>query len=62
MEAKTMMFFIKMEKTVNYEGENVELQIKGRHDPCIVPRAVACVEAAAAMAVIDLIDLRNRRL
>ena len=50
------------QNTVNYEGENVELQIKGRHDPCIVPRAVACVEAAAAMAVIDLIDLRNRRL
>jgi len=30
-----------------------ELQIKGRHDPCIVPRAVPCVEAAAALAVYD---------
>ncbi len=29
------------------------LQIKGRHDPCIVPRAVPCVEAAAALAVYD---------
>lgn len=31
------------------------LQIKGRHDPCIVPRAVPVVEAAAAIAVFDLI-------
>ena len=33
--------------------ENVELNIKGRHDPCIVPRAVPCVEAAAAAAIYD---------
>lgn len=31
-----------------------ELQIKGRHDPCIVPRAVPCIEAAAAAAIGDL--------
>ncbi len=33
--------------------ENTKLSIKGRHDPCIVPRAVPCVEAAAAIAVYD---------
>ena len=33
--------------------EEVRLSIKGRHDPCIVPRAVPCVEAAAAIAVYD---------
>lgn len=33
--------------------ENVTLQIKGRHDPCIVPRAVPVIEAAAAIAVFD---------
>ena len=33
--------------------ENQELIIKGRHDPCIVPRAVPVVEAAAALAVYD---------
>jgi chorismate synthase len=33
--------------------ENVKLSIKGRHDPCIVPRAIPCVEAAAAIAVLD---------
>ena len=32
-----------------------KLEIKGRHDPCIVPRAVPCVEAAAALAILDAI-------
>jgi chorismate synthase len=34
-------------------GENAVLQVKGRHDPCIVPRALPCVEAAAAVALYD---------
>ena len=33
--------------------QNKELNITGRHDPCIVPRAVAVVEAAAAIAIMD---------
>ena len=36
-------------------GEMTTLEIKGRHDPCIVPRAVPVVEAAAAIAIYDLI-------
>ena len=36
-------------------GEIVTLSVKGRHDPCIVPRAVPVVEAAAAIAIYDLI-------
>ena len=35
--------------------ENKMLEVKGRHDPCIVPRAVPVVEAAAAIAVFDMI-------
>lgn len=35
--------------------ENVKITVGGRHDPCIVPRAVPVFEAAAALAVIDLI-------
>lgn len=35
-------------------GEARELSIQGRHDPCIVPRAVPVVEAAAALAIYDL--------
>lgn len=36
-------------------GENQELVVKGRHDPCIVPRAVPVVEAAAAIAIFDML-------
>ena len=36
-------------------GENTTITIQGRHDPCIVPRAVPVVEAAAAIAIYDLI-------
>jgi chorismate synthase len=35
--------------------EEVELVIGGRHDSCIVPRAVAAVEAAVAVAILDKI-------
>ena len=46
----------KTQKTVNLKtGQTVTLQVKGRHDPCIVPRAVPVIEAAAAIAVYDLI-------
>ena len=42
----------KPQQTVNLEtGEITALQIKGRHDPCIVPRAVPVIEAAAAIAI-----------
>lgn len=46
------------QKTVNLQKmQNAELEIKGRHDPCIVPRAVPVVEAAAAIAMINIIGL-----
>jgi len=35
--------------------ESAALSIRGRHDPCIVPRAVPCVESAAAIAILDAI-------
>ena len=35
--------------------EQTELIVRGRHDPCIVPRAVPVVESAAAIAIFDLI-------
>lgn len=35
------------------KNENTRLTIHGRHDPCIVPRAVPCVEAACAIAILD---------
>lgn len=44
----------KPQESVNLvTGAVAVLEVKGRHDPCIVPRAVPCVEAAAAIAVLD---------
>lgn len=44
----------KEQKSVDMKtGQPANLSISGRHDPCIVPRAVPCIEAAAAIAVYD---------
>lgn len=46
----------KPQMTVNLESvTEEELVIEGRHDPCIVPRAVPCIEAVTALALINLI-------
>ena len=51
------------QRSVNLEtGEETELEVPGRHDPCVVPRAVPCVEAAAAFAVTDALLGRKREL
>ncbi|MFP4352649.1 MAG: chorismate synthase [Puniceicoccaceae bacterium] len=41
------------QKTVTASGEETELAAKGRHDPCVVPRAVPIVEAMAALVLVD---------
>ena len=41
--------------TVNKSGEEIDISIKGRHDPIIVPRAVVVVEAMAALTIVDLL-------
>ena len=44
------------QNSISYSrGEEAKLTVQGRHDPCIVPRAVTCIEAAAAIAIYDLI-------
>lgn len=43
------------QQTVNTSGENIEIEIKGRHDPIIVPRAIVVVEAMSAIALTDMI-------
>lgn len=43
------------QETVSRAGENIELSIKGRHDPVVVPRAVVVVEAMAALIVMDML-------
>ncbi len=45
----------KIQNTVDIQKrENAKIEIKGRHDPCIVPRALPVVEAVAAIAILDL--------
>ncbi len=39
--------------TINKSGENIQIEIKGRHDPVIVPRAVVVVEAMTALTLLD---------
>lgn len=41
--------------TVNQNGEEISINIKGRHDPVIVPRAVVVVEAMTAITIVDLL-------
>ena len=46
----------KEQRTVDLTtGEAATIQVKGRHDPCILPRAVPCVEAAAALVALDVL-------
>lgn len=48
----------KTQQTINKKGENVEIQIEGRHDPIIVPRAVIVVEAMVALTLVDYLMQR----
>lgn len=43
------------------QSENAKLKITGRHDPCIVPRAVPCIEAAAAIVLLDILYMSTQR-
>ena len=43
----------KPQQTVTVSGEDTELQARGRHDPCVLPRAVPMVEAMAALVLCD---------
>jgi len=43
------------QETINRKGENIEIEIQGRHDPIIVPRAVVVVEAMATLTIVDLL-------
>lgn len=51
------------QNTVSRAGESVELVARGRHDPCVVPRAVPMVEAMAALVLADqLLQVPSWRL
>ncbi len=56
---KPVATLIQKQQTINSKGEEVEMQGKGRHDPCVVPRAVPIVEAMAALVIADFF-LQNK--
>lgn len=58
---KPVATIMQPQESINQEGEKVELQGKGRHDPCVVPRAVPIIEAMAAMVILDFY-LRNKSI
>ena len=58
---KPVATIMQTQASINREGEIVEIQGKGRHDPCVVPRAVPIVEAMAAMVILDFY-LRNKSI
>jgi chorismate synthase len=50
---KPVATIMQKQETINSKGDSVEMQGKGRHDPCVVPRAVPIVEAMAALVLAD---------
>ncbi|KAI1790453.1 chorismate synthase [Ganoderma leucocontextum] len=49
------------QETVQYDGTPGSLAARGRHDPCVVPRAVPIVEAMAALVIMDHVLIQNAR-
>jgi chorismate synthase len=56
---KPVATVMQTQETIDKDGNAVEMQGKGRHDPCVVPRAVPIVEAMAALVLADF-TLLNR--
>ena len=56
---KPVATIMSKQNSIDKEKKNVELSVKGRHDPCVVPRAVPIVESMAAVVLADHL-LRNR--
>jgi len=58
---KPVATIIQKQITIDKDGNEVEMMGKGRHDPCVVPRAIPIVEAMAAMVLTDFIMLDKAR-
>ena len=56
---KPVATLMQPQQTVDREGQTINIDPKGRHDPCVLPRAVPIVEAMAALVIADHL-LRNR--
>jgi len=58
---KPVATIMQKQETIDAHGNVVEMQGKGRHDPCVVPRAVPIVDAMAALVLADFV-LRNKSI
>ena len=56
---KPVATIMQHQETIDKKGDKVVMEGKGRHDPCVVPRAVPIVEAMAALVLADF-SLRNK--
>jgi len=58
---KPVATLLREQKTVNTNGQETTLTAKGRHDPCVLPRAVPIVEAMAAITILDAFLMNKTR-
>jgi chorismate synthase len=58
---KPVATIMKDQKTIDSKGKETSISGKGRHDPCVVPRAVPIVEAMASMVILDMILINNSK-
>ncbi len=58
---KSVATLLMEQETVNMEGEETLLKAKGRHDPCVLPRAVPIVESMTAMTLLDYLLIKKAR-
>jgi chorismate synthase len=56
---KPVATLLKEQETVDIEGNTTTLTVRGRHDPCVLPRAVPVIEAMAAITILDHFLLNN---
>lgn len=56
---KPVATILRPQTTVDLQGRPTQLQVRGRHDPCVLPRAVPIVEAMAAMVIMDFLLLNQ---
>jgi chorismate synthase len=58
---KPVATIMKDQKTIDSKGKEASISGKGRHDPCVVPRAVPIVEAMASLVILDMILINNSK-
>ena len=59
---KPVSTILRDQKTVDKTGQDTNIKAKGRHDPCVLPRAVPIVEAMAALTILDYYLLAQAQL